>query len=338
METISVVIPCYNEEAVLPLFKAELDGALKLLDAASEINFEFIYVDDGSSDRTLEIIRKYREEDKRIRYISFSRNFGKEAAIYAGLGAVKGNYAVLLDADLQDPPSMMAAMYKMVKEEGYDCVAARRADRRGEPPVRSFFSKMFYRIINRISDVHIVDGARDFRLMNRKYVDAVLKMGEYNRFSKGIFNWVGFKTGWIDYKNTGRAAGKTKWSFVKLVKYSIEGTMSFSSAPLAAASLIGLLFCMVSFVLICVIIVKTLVFGDPTSGWPSLACIVFFVGGIQLFCTGIVGQYLSKIHLETKKRPLFLVNETEAGDITGDNGNNNDNNENYNAGKPSEKS
>ncbi|MDD5602837.1 MAG: glycosyltransferase family 2 protein [Eubacteriales bacterium] len=311
MVNISVVIPCYNEEAVLPVFREKLEEAAGKIRSASEggTGFEFIFVDDGSDDGTLDLLKKFTAGDTITRYISFSRNFGKEAAIFAGLEASKGDYIVLMDADLQDPPEMIAEMYSMAATGDYDCVAARRADRKGEPLLRSLLSKLFYRIINRISDVQIVSGARDFRLMSRKYCNAVLKVGEYNRFSKGIFKWVGFKTAWIDYANSERAAGKTKWSFYKLVRYSLEGTMSFSSAPLAAASLIGLLFCLISFILICVIIIKTLVFGDPTSGWPSLACIVFFVGGVQLFCTGIVGEYISRIYLETKKRPLYIINE-----------------------------
>jgi glycosyltransferase involved in cell wall biosynthesis len=307
-EKISIVVPCYNEEESLPLFYKEIDKVSKTM---KDIIFEFLFVNDGSKDKTLEVMRKLAKKDKRVRYISFSRNFGKEAGMYAGLENSTGDYVAIMDADLQDPPILLPDMYKALKEEDYDSVATRRVSREGEPPIRSFFARMFYKIINKISKADIVDGARDFRLMTRQMVDSIVEMKEYNRFSKGIFGWVGFKTKWLEYKNIERVAGVTKWSFWKLFLYSIEGIIAFSTVPLIIASLFGMLFLFVAFVLIIFIIVKTLVYGDPTSGWPSLACIIFLVSGIQLFCTGIIGQYLAKTYLETKKRPIYIIKETE---------------------------
>jgi glycosyltransferase involved in cell wall biosynthesis len=307
-EKISIVVPCYNEEESLPLFYKEIDKVSKTM---KDIIFEFLFVNDGSKDKTLEVMRKLAKKDKRVRYISFSRNFGKEAGMYAGLENATGDYVAIMDADLQDPPILLPDMYKALKEEDYDSVATRRVSREGEPPIRSFFARMFYKIINKISKADIVDGARDFRLMTRQMVDSIVEMKEYNRFSKGIFGWVGFKTKWLEYKNIERVAGVTKWSFWKLFLYSIEGIIAFSTVPLIIASLFGMLFLFVAFVLIIFIIVKTLVYGDPTSGWPSLACIIFLVSGIQLFCTGIIGQYLAKTYLETKKRPIYIIKETE---------------------------
>jgi glucosyltransferase len=311
MKKISIVVPCFNEEEVLPVFYKEIKKTMAEL---SDHIFEIIFVDDGSKDGTLDILKYFSDKDKCVFYISFSRNFGKEAAIYAGLKYSSGDYVVIMDADLQDPPALLPQMLNAVEKEGYDSAATRRVTRKGEPPVRSFFARMFYKIINRISDVKIVDGARDFRMMNRKMADAVLSLSENNRFSKGIFSWVGFETKWFEYENINRAAGKTKWSFFKLFSYSVEGIVGFSTAPLSIATFIGLIFCALAFVMILVIIIKTLMFGDPVDGWPSLACIVLFVGGIQLFCTGIIGKYLSKTYLETKDRPVFIVSEKNIGE------------------------
>lgn len=307
---ISLIVPCYNESEAMPLFYAEAARVAEQMRQSHGAEFEFIFVDDGSKDETLGTAKALREKDERVRYLSFSRNFGKEAAIYAGLKAAKGDYAALLDADLQDPPALLPQMLDALLSGEYDCAATRRTTRKGEPPVRSFFSRMFYRLIHKMSDTEIMDGARDYRLMTRKMVDAVLSLGEYNRFSKGIFGWVGFRTKWFAYENIERAAGQTKWNFWKLFRYSIEGIVGFSTAPLAAAALLGLLFCLIAFIMIIVIIVRTLVFGDPTSGWPSLVCIILLCSGAQLFCTGVLGEYLAKTYLEVKRRPLYLLRET----------------------------
>lgn len=309
-DKISLVVPCYNEEAALPLFYQEADRVTRDM---SGIDFEFVFVDDGSRDGTLSILRELAERDNRVRFVSFSRNFGKEAGMLAGLEAATGDFVALMDADLQDPPALLPALYKAVTEEGYDCAATRRVTRQGEPPIRSFFARCFYKLINRISDADIVDGARDYRLMRRTVVDAILSMREYNRFSKGIFGWVGFKTKWIPFVNVERVAGETKWSFWKLFLYSLEGIVAFSTAPLAIASILGFLLCVIAFVFIVLVVIKTLAFGDPVGGWPSMMCIILFLGGIQLFCMGILGQYLAKTYLETKHRPVYLVRETEEG-------------------------
>ncbi len=315
MEKITVVVPCYNEEESLPIFYEEMERVRKQdfnnLENEQEIEFEYIFVDDGSKDGTLNEMKQLSQKDSKVRYISFSRNFGKEAAILAGLDASTGDLVTLMDVDLQDPPSLLRKMYNIIKKEGYDCVATRRKNRKGEPPVRSFFARMFYKIINKMSDVEMVDGARDYRLMSRKVVDSIISMREYNRYSKGLFTFVGFKTKWISYENIERVAGKTKWSFWKLFKYALEGITAFSTAPLIFSSIIGLLFCLVAFLLIILIIVRTLVFGDPTSGWPSMVCIIFFVSGVQLFSLGIIGQYMSKSYLEIKHRPIYIIRETE---------------------------
>lgn len=303
---ISIIIPCFNEDAVLPLYYKEM---CRVMDSMVNVNFELIFVDDGSKDGTLELLKKFHKQDCRCKYISFSRNFGKESAIYAGLQHAKGDYVGMMDADLQDPPEMLKEMYKILEHEPYDCVGTRRMDRKGEPIIRSFFSDCFYKVINKISDVQIVRGARDYRLMSRRMTDAVLQISERNRFSKGIFEWVGYETKWLEYHNTERAAGETKWSFHKLLLYSIQGITCFSVTPLYLAATVGALFCLVSFFFICVIVVKTFVYGDPTPGWPSLACIILMVSGIQLLCLGIIGQYLSKTYLETKDRPLYLLKE-----------------------------
>lgn len=307
MDKISIIIPCFNEEASLPFYKEEI---LKVMQQMSSEEFELLFINDGSKDTTLHLLKQYAAEDDRFKYVSFSRNFGKEAAIYAGLQHSTGDYVCIMDADLQDPPSLLPEMYDIVKNQGYDSVATRRVSRKGEPAIRSFFARMFYKIINRISDADIVDGARDYRLMNRAMVDAIVSMSEYNRFSKGIFGWVGFKTKWLEYENVERVAGETKWSFWKLFKYSIEGMTAFSVLPLQIASVFGVLFSSIAFIMIIVIIIRTLIFGDPTSGWPSMVCIVMMIGGIQLLCIGILGQYLSKTYLETKHRPIYIEKET----------------------------
>ena len=309
MDKISVIIPCFNEEASLPFYKEEI---LKVMQQMSSEEFELLFINDGSKDTTLHLLKQYAAEDDRFKYVSFSRNFGKEAGIYAGLQHSTGDYVCIMDADLQDPPSLLPEMYDIVKNQGYDSVATRRVSRKGEPAIRSFFARMFYKIINRISDADIVDGARDYRLMNRAMVDAIVSMSEYNRFSKGIFGWVGFKTKWLEYENVERVAGETKWSFWKLFKYSIEGMTAFSVLPLQIASVFGVLFSTIAFIMIIVIIIRTLIFGDPTSGWPSMVCIVMMIGGIQLLCIGILGQYLSKTYLETKHRPIYIEKETNA--------------------------
>ncbi|MDE7260271.1 MAG: glycosyltransferase family 2 protein [Lachnospiraceae bacterium] len=307
MKLLSVVVPCYNEEENIRDFYDELFRNAPFF-KEKEIEVELLYIDDGSKDRTVEEVKKLCREDARVHLRSLSRNFGKEAAIYAGLQKSTGDYVVLMDVDLQDPPSLLPEMYGYI-EQGYDSVATRRVTRKGEPPVRSFFARMFYRIMNKISKTEIVDGARDYRLMSRQVVDAILAMTEYNRFTKGIFGWVGYETKWLEYENIERRKGETKWSFWKLFAYSLEGITAFSTVPLTIAALIGALFCLLAFVMIIIIIVKTLVFGDPTSGWPSLVCIIMMVSGVQLFCLGIVGQYLSKTYMEVKKRPIYLVKE-----------------------------
>lgn len=307
MKLLSVIVPCYNEEENIRDFYDELFKNTSFFEK-KEIEVELIYIDDGSKDHTVDEIRKLHEEDDRVHMISFSRNFGKEAAIYAGLQKARGDLAVLMDADLQDPPSLLPDMYGYI-EQGYDSVATRRVTRKGEPPVRSFFARMFYRIMNKISKTEIVDGARDYRLMTRQVVDAILAMAEYNRFTKGIFGWVGYETKWLEYENIERKKGETKWSFWKLFAYSLEGITAFSTMPLTVAAVMGALFCVIAFILIVVIIIKTLIFGDPTSGWPSMVCIILLVSGVQLFCLGIVGQYLSKTYMEVKKRPIYLVKE-----------------------------
>ena len=305
---LSVVVACYNEEEALPFFYKEINNVTKKM---KELDFEFIFVNDGSHDKTLEVLKEFRKKDKRVRFVSFSRNFGKEAAMLAGLEYSCGDYITLMDADLQDPPAILPDMYNLILNEGYDCVGTRRVTRKGEPPIRSFFARMFYKIINKLSKVEMVDGARDYRLMTRQMVDAIISMKEYNRYSKGLFSFVGFKTKWLEYENINRVAGETKWSFWKLFLYAIDGITAFSTAPLVISTLIGFIFCLISFIMILFIIAKTLMFGDPVSGWPSLVCIIFMVSGIQLFCIGIMGQYLSKTYLETKNRPIYIVKETE---------------------------
>lgn len=304
--TISIIVPCFNEEESLPLFYAEMEK-IKF-----QINdhFEYIFVNDGSKDRTLQVLRDLNQVDKSVHYLSFSRNFGKEAALYAGLKHATGDLVTVMDADLQDPPELLLTMKSMLeKNPDLDCVGTRRTTRDGEPPIRSFFAKMFYKLINRISQVEMVDGARDFRLMRRQMVDAILEVSEYNRFSKGIFAWVGFKTEYLEYKNVERVAGKTSWSFWQLLNYSLEGIINFSDAPLTIAFWGGVVACLLAFFLIMIVIVRTLIFGDPTSGWPSMVSIILFLGGFQLLTIGILGKYIGKIFMETKKRPIYVIKE-----------------------------
>ena len=307
-EKISIIVPCYNEQEAIPYFYEEIK---KIIKEMNKNKFELIFVNDGSKDNTLEKIRTLANKDNIVRYISFSRNFGKEAAMYAGLEHSTGDYVAIMDADLQDPPALLPEMYRIIKEENYDCVGTRRVNRKGEPPIRSFFARCFYKIINKISKTEMVDGARDYRLMSRQAVDAIVSLKEYNRYSKGLFSFVGFDTKWIEYENIERVAGETKWSFWKLFKYAIEGIVAFSTAPLAIAAVLGILMCMFAFIAIVVIIVKTLMFGDPVGGWPSMTCIILFTSGVQLLCMGVIGQYLSKTYLETKNRPIYIIKETE---------------------------
>ena len=304
---ISLIIPCYNEEEVLPLLYPALEDVMGRL---SRFDFELLFVNDGSRDGTLQVLRQLARQDSRVQFLSFSRNFGKEAAMYAGFCNARGDYVAVMDADMQDPPALLPQMIELLEGGAYDSVATRRVTRQGEPPIRSFCARMFYKLINRISDADIVDGARDFRLMRREMVDAIVSMGEYNRFSKGIFGWIGFRTCWLPYENVERAAGETKWSFWKLFKYSIDGIINFSQVPLSIASWGGILLTALSFVMIAFIVARKLLFGDPVAGWPSLACMITFIGGIQLFCLGIMGQYLGKTYLEVKKRPHFIIAET----------------------------
>lgn len=310
MKKITVIVPCYNEEEALHYYYQEMARVMTLMNT---YDFELLFINDGSRDQTLDIIKELANNDKRIKYISFSRNFGKEAAMYAGFENSTGDYVCLMDADLQDPPKLLPEMVKAIEEEGYDSAATRRVTRKGEPPIRSFFARMFYKIMNKISDTELMDGARDYRLMTRQFVNSLLDMKEYNRFSKGLFGWVGYKTKWIEFENVERVAGETKWSFWKLLVYAVDGAVAFSTAPLAIASVLGMLMLLVSLVFIIFIIIRTLIFGDPVSGWPSLVCIITLIGGIQIFCVGILGEYLSKVYLETKGRPIYIVKDTNIG-------------------------
>lgn len=304
---LSVIVACYNEEEALPLFYKEIKNTAKLM---SNLDFEFLFINDGSNDKTLEVIKELAKEDKRVKFISLSRNFGKEAAMFAGLKNSKGDYVTLMDADLQDPPSLLAKMYSYIVDENYDNVCTRRVTRKGEPIIRSFFARNFYKIINKMSDTQMVDGARDYRLMTRQMVNAILEMNEYNRYSKGIFSFVGFETKWIEYENVERVAGSTKWSFWNLFKYAVDGILSFSTAPLYLASFLGLIIGIISFVCMIFIICRALIFGDPVSGWPSTMCTILFIGSLQLFTIGILGQYLAKNYEETKNRPIYIVKES----------------------------
>lgn len=308
MEKITIIVPCYNEEQTIHYFYEEMERVAAQM---PQNTFEYLFVDDGSKDGTMRCIRELRGKDEKVKFVSFSRNFGKEAAIYAGLTHASGDYVAIMDADLQDPPALLPEMYRAVTEEGYDSAATRRVTRKGEPPIRSFFARCFYHLMNRISDVELMDGARDYRLMNRQYVDALLSLGEYNRFSKGLFGWVGFKTKWIEFENVERIAGETKWSFWKLFKYSLDGIVAFSSTPLYISSILGAGMCGVALIAIIFIIVRQLLFGGSAYGWPSMACIVILMGGLQLLCIGILGLYLSKAYLEVKHRPIYIAKEED---------------------------
>ena len=312
MKKLSIIVPCYNEEEVLPLFYAEITRVMdEMKRTYAELTFELLFIDDGSRDKTLTQLRELATKDQRVRYISFSRNFGKEAGMFAGLENATGDFVVVMDADLQHPPSFLPEMYSYVRDGEYDCATTRRVSRKGESKVRSWFARKFYRIMNKISQTEIVDGAQDFRFMSRQMVDAILSMREYNRFSKGIFSWVGFKTKYIEYENVERAAGTTAWSFWSLFRYSLEGIFAFSTAPLAIASVLGLVSCVIAFLMMIWIIIKTLAFGEAVAGFPSIMCAIFLLGGLQLFCIGVLGQYLSKTYLETKQRPIYILRETE---------------------------
>ena len=304
---LSVIVPCYNEEDVLPIF---LERVSAVLSGMTSVRYELVIVDDGSKDGTLQILRSTCANDDHVRYLSLSRNFGKDAAMLAGLEAAAGDYIAVIDADLQHPPELLPEMYDSIVNMGYDCVSTRRVSRKGEPLIRSFFARRFYKLIRRISRIEIVDGAVDFRLMTRQVADAILSLREYNRFSKGIFSWVGFNTKWIAFENSARVAGKAKWSFWQLFLYAVDGIIGFSTAPLAIASISGILFCLLAFAGVLFIIIRWLLFGDPVAGWASIVCIVLFASGIQLFCVGILGQYLAKNYLETKNRPIYIVKET----------------------------
>lgn len=306
MKKLSLVVPAYNEEDAIPIFYQEVR---KIEPQLADVEVEYLFIDDGSCDNTMEVLRQLNKQDSRVHYVSFSRNFGKESAIYAGLEKAAGDYVAVMDADLQDPPSLLPEMLRILREEAYDCVGTRRVNRKGEPKIRSFFARLFYKLMNKLSSTEVVDGARDFQLMNRKVVNAILSMGEYNRFSKGIYNWVGFKKKWLEYENVERAAGESKWSFWKLLVYAFDGITAFSTAPLVFSSVLGLIFCLAAFVLIVFIVIRTLIFGDPTPGWPSMVCFMLFIGGVQLLCIGILGQYVAKTYLETKRRPLYLIQE-----------------------------
>ena len=308
MKKLSIIVPCYNEEEALPLFYKEITKVIKEIE---NIELELLLINDGSKDKTLEEIKKLSNEDARVRYVSFSRNFGKEAAMYCGLKESTGDYIAIMDADLQDPPHLLKEMISILDDGEYDCVGTRRVSRKGEPKIRSFFARLFYKIMKKISQMDIVDVARDFRLMTRQMADSIIDMPEYNRFSKGIFTWVGFKTKWLEYENIERVAGETKWSFWKLFVYSIDGITAFSTFPLVISTAIGILMCLIALIIILIVIIKTVIFGDPTSGWPSLVCTILFVGGLQLFCIGIIGQYMAKTYLEVKNRPIYIIKETE---------------------------
>lgn len=312
MKLVSVVVPCYNEQEVLPMFYDEITKVTgQMSKDFPELTFEYLFINDGSKDRTLEILRSLSEKDKRVRYISFSRNFGKESGMYAGLSNAKGDYVVVMDADLQHPPAFLPEMYSYVRSGEFDCATTRRVSRKGESKIRSWFAMKFYKIMNKISQTEIVDGAQDFRFMTRQMVDSILSMSEYNRFSKGIFSWVGFRTRYIEYENVERPAGTTSWSFWGLFKYSLEGIMAFSTAPLAIASLLGIISCLIAFILMIITVVKTLAFGEDVAGYPTTICVIFLLSGLQLFCTGILGQYLAKTYMETKRRPIYIASETE---------------------------
>ncbi len=313
---ISVVVPCYNEQETIPKFYSEMKKMKQ--EHLQEINLEYLFVDDGSADETLDVIRRLAGTDPDVKYISFSRNFGKEAAMYAGLEEAAGDFVCIMDADLQDPPELLPEMYRTLQSGEYDMAAARRINRKGEPPVRSFFARQFYRLMSKISRNELLDGARDYRLMTRQVVDEMLRLQEYHRFTKGMMNWIGFRTRWIPYENVERSAGESKWSFFQLLKYSLEGITAFSTVPLMMSSVLGLLFCLIAVIMILVIVIKTLVWGDPVAGYPSMMCFIFLLSGIQLFSVGIIGQYLAKTYMETKRRPIYIAKERHLGKGTND--------------------
>ena len=304
---VSIVVPMYNEQESLGILYQELN---RVTDMIKDYEFEYLFVNDGSKDNTLQEIQKLAATDERVHYVSFSRNFGKEAALYAGLSNADGDYIVTMDADLQDPPSLLPQMLAMIEGQDCDNVATRRVNRKGEPPIRSFFARCFYKLMRRLSNIDIADGARDYRLMSRAMVDSILSVSEYNRFSKGIFAWVGYETKWLEFENVERSAGETKWSFWKLVRYSIDGIINFSNTPLQISSYLGMILTIVSFIAIIVEVIRALVFGDPVAGWPSLVCIITFIGGIELFCMGIMGQYIAKTYMEVKRRPHYIIKES----------------------------
>lgn len=306
MKTLSLIVPCYNEQEALPLFYAETVKVVKGIGCG----YEFVFVNDGSRDDTLVILKGLAARDEHVKYLSFSRNFGKEAAMYAGFCSASGDYVAVMDADMQDPPALLPQMIELLEHGEYDSVATRRATRTGESPVRSWFAHKFYQLINHISDTDIVDGARDFRLMKREMADAIIEMPESNRFSKGIFGWVGFRTYWLPFENVERIAGQTKWSFWKLFKYAIDGIINFSQAPLSIASWGGMLMTLAAFLMMAVVVIRRLLFGDPVAGWASTICVIIFIGGVQLMCLGIMGQYIAKTYMETKNRPHFIIAET----------------------------
>ncbi len=306
MKLLSIVVPCFNEQEVLPIYYNEMTNELD----GAPFNYEIVFVNDGSRDNTLAVLKELAEKDNRIKYISFSRNFGKESAMFAGFEGASGDYIAVMDVDLQDPPSLLRSMFETLESGEYDCVATRRVTRKGEPPIRSFFARTFYKLINKISSTEIVDGARDFRMMTRQMADSIISLRERNRFSKGLFSWVGFNTKWLEYENRERAAGETKWSFWKLFLYSLDGIVAFSTAPLAAASVLGILFCVFAFIMIVFFVVRTLIFGDPVAGYPSLISFIFLIGGVQLLTFGVLGQYMAKTYLETKRRPIYITKES----------------------------
>lgn len=316
MKKVNLIIPCYNEEEALPLFCGELNKVIEQMNTSDlAYEFEILLVNDGSKDATLQVMQEICAKDSRYKYLSFSRNFGKEAAMYAGFCNADGDFVAVMDADMQDPPSLLPEMLHCLETEDYDSVATRRVSRIGEPPIRSFFARSFYKLINKISDANVVDGARDFRLMKKEMVDAIVSMCEYNRFSKGIFGWIGYKTKWIEFENVNRIAGETKWSFFGLLKYAINGIINFSEAPMSIASGLGITCTILSFIMIIFIIVRKLIFGDDVAGWPSLVCIILFISGLQFFCMGIMGKYLSKTYIEVKKRPHYIISETNKDDV-----------------------
>ncbi len=307
MKKVNLIVPCYNEAEALPLFKNELNKVIQTLD---QYTFEILLINDGSTDTTLSVMKEICDTDSHYKYISFSRNFGKEAAMYAGFCNSDGDYAAIMDADMQDPPALLPDMLHCLETEDYDSVATRRVSRIGEPKIRSFFARNFYKLINKISDADVVDGARDFRLMKREMVDSIVAMCEYNRFSKGIFGWIGFKTKWLEYENVNRIAGETKWSFWGLFKYAVDGIINFSETPMSLASGLGIFLTIFSFLMVIFIIIRKEIFGDPVAGWPSLACIIIFIAGLQFLCMGIMGKYIAKTYLEVKNRPHYIVSET----------------------------